>query len=332
MNKVSIVVPVYNKEKYIERCIESIIHQSYYDIEVIFIDDGSADRSFEIISQYSRSEERIIACYKENEGRASARNRGIEIASGNYICFVDADDVIEPAYVEKMLKAAEEAAADIAICEMSINSVTGTGRLANHLTEMVIQTDLEFLCNYISQSGGVFATSSCNKLFNMSFVKKYNLKYRQMTIGEDFFFCIEAFANTPKVVTISESLYIYYQNIDSTMHSFSNSYFTNILKLMKLIKQYGENSNNFKIASSCSGANVKNIFKLMSAQVYNQSSIRKKIREISKIVTDQQIAGYLQGCNEKSLAKNYRLVYRLYSRKWTLILYLLCEYYLRRST
>lgn len=68
MNKVSIVVPVYNKEKYIERCIESIIHQSYYDIEVIFIDDGSADRSFEIISQYSRSEERIIACYKSSLG------------------------------------------------------------------------------------------------------------------------------------------------------------------------------------------------------------------------------------------------------------------------
>lgn len=331
MKKVSIVVPIYNKAAYLEKCIKSILSQSYDEIEVLLIDDGSRDGSLEIIKKFAQLDNRAIPYHQENQGRSAARNAGIRISSGDYICFVDADDAIESDYVAHLLEAAEKTSADIAICEMSIKSETGKTRTANKLLSQTLTANHDFLYNYIAQSGGAYATSSCNKLFKMDFFKKYNLWFKRASIGEDFLLCIDAFSHEPIVTTIGETLYVYYQNISSTMHNYNTEYFENIYEFMKKLSDYGMQSNQEIIVQSCSCANVKNVFKIMSGRVYNEKRVLQKLRIIRCLCHDKAINEYINKCRPRMLAKNYQLVYILYSCKLTVPLYVLCEYYLRRS-
>ena len=105
---ISVVVPVYNAEKYLDKCIQSIINQKYSNLEIILVDDGSKDNSLELCKKYAESDKRIKVIHKENEGVSTARNSGIEVASGDFIAFIDSDDYIdENMYFNMMQKASE---------------------------------------------------------------------------------------------------------------------------------------------------------------------------------------------------------------------------------
>lgn len=114
--KISIIVPVYNVEPYLQRCLDSIVNQSYQNLEIILVDDGSSDNCGNICDKYAAKDRRIRAIHKLNGGVASARNTGLDAATGDWIGWVDSDDWIEPAMFETMLKCAEVHGADIAIC------------------------------------------------------------------------------------------------------------------------------------------------------------------------------------------------------------------------
>ena len=114
--KVSIIVPVYNCEKYIERCMDSLINQTLTDIEIIVIDDESKNATFEILKEYEKKDKRIKLLTKKNSGVSSSRNKGIELAIGKYIAFVDGDDWIDLDCVEKMYDVAEKNKTDITMC------------------------------------------------------------------------------------------------------------------------------------------------------------------------------------------------------------------------
>ena len=113
---ISVIIPVYNVEQYVESCLNSVIDQSYTNLEIILVDDGSTDRSGEICGQYALKDSRIKVIHEENAGLGEARNRGLRIASGDYICFVDSDDWIEEDYCKELAQAAERTNSDIAIC------------------------------------------------------------------------------------------------------------------------------------------------------------------------------------------------------------------------
>ena len=115
MEKVSIVVPVYNAKNYIKRCIESLVCQTYHNLEIILVDDGSSDGSEKICDEYAKEDDRIKVIHKKNSGVSDSRNAGIEAADGDYILFVDSDDYINENTVEDNLKTAIEKNADIVI-------------------------------------------------------------------------------------------------------------------------------------------------------------------------------------------------------------------------
>ncbi len=114
--KVSIVIPVYNVEEYLEEAVSSAIHQTYRNLEIILVDDGSTDSSGRMCDALKEKDDRIIVLHDKNEGLSEARNRGIRIASGEYICFLDSDDYLDKTFVEKMLSCMEATGADLAIC------------------------------------------------------------------------------------------------------------------------------------------------------------------------------------------------------------------------
>ena len=117
MKKISVIVPVYNVEKYLKRCINSILNQSYKELEILLIDDGSTDLSSVFCDQYADEDNRIKVIHKENEGVSSARNCGLEMATGQYITFVDSDDYIELNMYEKMMEIAEKYDCDVIMCD-----------------------------------------------------------------------------------------------------------------------------------------------------------------------------------------------------------------------
>ena len=117
MKKVSIIVPCYNVEKYIERCLNSLINQEYSNIEILCIDDGSKDNTKKIIKNFLEKDSRIKYFYKENGGLSSARNYGLKYIDGYYCCFIDSDDYVDSTYVSKLVNSIEKNNADIAVCE-----------------------------------------------------------------------------------------------------------------------------------------------------------------------------------------------------------------------
>ena len=112
---ISIIIPVYNAEKYLPNCLDSVINQTYKNLEIILVDDGSTDKSSEICDEYAQKDFRIKLIHKENGGVSSARNAGLALVSGDYIAWVDSDDFVAPDYIEYMYKLLKEYDADISL-------------------------------------------------------------------------------------------------------------------------------------------------------------------------------------------------------------------------
>lgn len=192
MDKISIIVPVYNVELYIGECIESILRQDYKNLEIIFIDDGCNDSSINIVKKYEATDKRIVLIrHESNKGAGPARNTGVEYASGKYIMFVDPDDILNDGVVNIMHKNACETNSDIVVC----NNKAFTNEKDDYFLEQVAHAN-SFLQGISGDrfivSVNNFNKSRCSmhsicwgKLFLTSFIKSNNIKFIDMKIGHE---------------------------------------------------------------------------------------------------------------------------------------------------
>ena len=182
MIKVSVVVPIYNAEKYLKQCLDSIVNQTLKDIEIILIDDGSTDNSAEICKGYLE-DARFRYFYKENEGLAAARQDGIEKAQGEYVGFVDSDDWLEPDMYKKMYEAAKSNDSDIVFCGCVQNEdghrFTPEMRVGAYNREQIKIDILPKTLAYISKDGGKRSIRWCNwlRIYKMSCINENNIKF-----------------------------------------------------------------------------------------------------------------------------------------------------------
>ena len=213
MPKVSIIVPVYNVEKYLRKCIDSLINQTLNDIEIICINDGSTDKSLKILKEYKNKDSRIILLNQENSGQSVARNRGIEIAKGEYLGFVDPDDWIDLDYYEKLYNAASTNDTDIAVG--GIIRVTGIKKkkfLNFEKETLTDNTKLKFeLCDVPEKS------YIWNKIYKTQKLKEINLKFEEGRIFEDCIFTPQALFFLGKMVTVPNTYYYYLRRNNSTV-------------------------------------------------------------------------------------------------------------------
>lgn len=213
MSKVSIIVPVYNVEKYLRKCIDSLINQTLNDIEIICINDGSTDKSLKILKEYKNKDSRIILFNQENSGQSVARNRGIEIAKGEYLGFVDPDDWIDLDYYEKLYNAASTNDTDIAVG--GIIRVTGIKKkkfLNFEKETLTDNTKLKFeLCDVPEKS------YIWNKIYKTQKLKEINLKFEEGRIFEDCIFTPQALFFLGKMVTVPNTYYYYLRRNNSTV-------------------------------------------------------------------------------------------------------------------
>lgn len=229
--KISVVVPIYNVEKYIERCLDSILAQTYSDFELILVDDGSPDKSGDIAEEYAKKDTRVKALHKPNGGLSSARNYGIVRASGEYICFVDSDDWVEPTYLEELSGLLEKNEADIAICGFLKNS--GEDIIETKVDEnIVVQSGIDAIGN-IYGSQYVKYVVAWNKMYRRILFD--NVLYTEGIINEDEAICAQLYYQAKKVVCTDKVLYNYrVSNSDSIMSARYTLKRLDILKALEI--------------------------------------------------------------------------------------------------
>lgn len=220
---ISVIVPVYNVEKYLDNCIESIINQTYSDLEIILVDDGSSDNSSKICDDWSEKDNRIIVLHQENQGVSSARNNGLRLAKGEYIGFVDSDDYIESKMYEILLNKLLEDNSDISVCSSYVVDKNG-----------VVKTDTSLGNQQYSQEEAVklisykMNNSLWNKLFKAELIKNCRFDENH-TFGEDHLILLQILKNVNKVSFTNHSLYYYVQRENSiTGMSFNKKSFDQV--------------------------------------------------------------------------------------------------------
>ncbi len=207
--KISIIVPVYNVENYIEQCIKSILEQTYNNIEVILVNDGSTDRSGEICEHWAAKDKRITYIKQDNNGISSARNRGLDICSGEHILFVDSDDHIHPRMCERLLEIQKDTNADIVLCEAYIETETG-----------LVQDKHEAYKNMNTQEfiHGILMDEVVNSVWRKLYKKELwsEVRFPEGIYFEDLYIHPQIFLKAKKIVYTPEPLYFYNRvNYDS---------------------------------------------------------------------------------------------------------------------
>lgn len=213
MTKISIIVPVYNVEKYLRKCLDSLINQTLKDIEIICINDGSTDKSLEILEEYKNRDSRIILLNQENSGQSIARNNGIKKATGEYIGFVDPDDWVDLDYYEKLYNAASTNDTDIAVG--GIIRVTGIKKkkfLNFEKETLTDNTNLKFeLCD-VPEKSYVW-----NKIYKTEKLKEIGLEFEKGIFYEDCIFTPQALFYLGKIATVPNIYYYYLRRGNSTV-------------------------------------------------------------------------------------------------------------------
>lgn len=235
---ISIIVPIYNVEKYLSRCIESILSQTFSNIEIILIDDGSTDNSGNICEEYAQKDYRVKFFYKENGGVSAARNYGLDKARGEWITFVDSDDWIDKNMYYEMYNKAVSSRADIVLC--SFYEYYGPTRqiLRDTLLEESEKSTI-FRNSFLS------FTSLCNMLVHRSLYDKYKLRIPEYIVNcEDFWLTIRLFYYAKKISSIHIPLYYYNrENINSILNNLNeerrNSEYLSYLDTIDFLQNKG---------------------------------------------------------------------------------------------
>lgn len=201
---ISIIVPVFNVETYLPRCINSLIRQTYKSIEIILVDDGSTDRSGNICDEWANKDHRIRVIHKANGGVSSARNAGIRVAEGNFLGFVDGDDYIEPKMYETMLKCIEKNNADIAMCGY-VDYPYGIEVPVYRGVEVVLPCGYEEALVQIYKRNG-FSTSMWNKLYRKKVLGGLLLN-ESISVSEDELWLVKAISKCSHIAFVPEALY-----------------------------------------------------------------------------------------------------------------------------
>ena len=213
--KISVIVPIYNVEQYLRRCIDSIINQTYKNLEIILVDDGSPDNCGQICDDYAKKDTRIKVIHKKNGGLSDARNVGLEVCTGDYISFVDSDDWIELNTYEIMMKSMNEYNADMVVS--NINYVYKDKVESKYSEDKIRCFNKEEAMKELIKDGLVQAVV-WNKLYKRVVID--NLRFKVGKLNEDEFFTYKICAKAERIVYIPEALYQYRQREDSIMGTY----------------------------------------------------------------------------------------------------------------
>ena len=300
MAAVSIIIPVYNVEKYIRQCLDSVMNQTFKDIEVILVDDGSPDNSPAICDEYAQKDSRFKVIHKENGGVSDARNHGIEAATGEWMYLVDSDDWLEEDTIEKLYKIARKQEVDCVLTDCVERYSSGRNvrlrmfsqRFRSDDPKVIADVQKAVLCHkyspYYQQGADNEYPAPWSKFFKTSIIKENNIRFDPYVMGyyDDGLFTMRLFEHVKSIYYCGRHSYNYRIVEESIMHGFrAKSWSCNIRnceKMDEFIKETGKDED-FKQAEYC--RRVSFFAALLSAYFFNPNnpddlkSIRKAVRK-----------------------------------------------------
>lgn len=215
--KISVIVPVYNVEKYLRRCIDSILAQTFTDFELLLIDDGSKDQSGEICDDYAESDKRFVVIHQENHGVSKTRQKALDMVSTDYVAFIDPDDYIEKDYLEKLYNAADKTNADLVWCDYVENRLNSD---TVHPCDLSDKSRVGLLRGILDSK---FSAVLWNKLFRVSIIKDNNICFEaSLKTAEDILFVSKFICHSSRFSYVNNALYNYnMSNENSAINKFS---------------------------------------------------------------------------------------------------------------
>lgn len=305
--KISVIVPVFNNENYLGKCIDSIIEQSLKEVEIILIDDGSTDNSGIICDKYAEADFRVRVIHKENGGVSSARNKGIELARGEYIAFVDSDDYIESNMLNELYANTICEESDLIICCLKTfkknNMITGENKFG--ISKTIDCKNLTVDDFYILLKTYAIFQPVC-KLYKLQYLRDLNIKFNEdLTFGEDFAFNVEYLKNIEKIYIIDSALYSYRKNGNSLTTKFNEKKAKNYVYNKNLLYNFTISRNLFKNqVKEFVIMNILTDYKVITFQIVkSKMSFIKKMHHFKTLNSCNALNECVKICNTVDLSK-----------------------------
>ena len=332
--KVSVVVPIYNVEKYLNKCVLSLIKQTYKNLEIILVDDESPDRCPGLCDKWANRDNRIKVIHKKNAGLGMARNTGIDNATGDYITFVDSDDYIDLDTIEKAYGMAKKERADVVYYghknvgpsgKVIDENTSDVDKLVYRNDEVYTQILPELLANDSSKGKtSKLMLSACTALFSLDLIKKASWHFvsEREIISEDVYSLMILFAHIKCVAIVPESLYSYRQNNLSLTRTYRNDRYNGIkhfydqtIQLCK-IKKYPE-----IIESRLGSVYLAFVIAALKIIVMSDMGFKEKMNNINIIVRDPHMEHTLSTIDDRVESPSRKLIKHLLAKKQLLLCY-----------
>jgi glycosyltransferase involved in cell wall biosynthesis len=293
--KVSVIVPVYNAEKYIKKCLISIVNQTLRDLEIIIINDKSKDKSQKIIEEISKKDERIkVIQNKTNKGLYWCRNTGLKEAKGEFIGFVDSDDWINKNMFKELYEKAKTTKSDITICNASKIYNGKSNKIIND--ELKINNKKEIIKNYLTKKKNSINVEVWNKIYNVSFLKRYKLKWYDNGRNSAFydeFFNFNAIYYSKKISYLNKVMYYYTHNPSSISNTFSKKRIENKRKLINLFFKFIKNKKMYNHEKDIETFKIKSYANIILKEINITGEIKHSKSLLKEITKSKNISSLL---------------------------------------
>ncbi|MGV3461102.1 MAG: glycosyltransferase family 2 protein [Flavobacterium sp.] len=325
--EVSIVVPVYNVEHYLDKCIESMLAQTYTNFEVVLVNDGATDNSGKICDAWAQKDSRIKVVHKQNGGVASARNAGIEKSKGEYLYFVDPDDYIVPNLLQENIESCKGKAYDIIIFGFVKDTVKADGSVTQepvYANNMALDNQEEIrsgLVEYLSSSNGF---SLWTKIVRKGLFTENGIEFPKMRRGEDIFVSLDLYRNA-KSIKINKGAYYHYLIASNTNKSDPELIPNHILNFKKLYNLFYSKGDSKKL-NYIFKVFMLWFFYVVPANIVGdkKASMKEKVNQLRVLMDDTDIQKYVSVFLQKpGLSKIQKVYLKLFRAKSARIFYLL---------
>lgn len=341
---VSVVVPIYNVERYLQRCLESIVNQTYKKLEIILVDDGSTDSCPEECDKWAEKDSRIKVIHKKNAGLGMARNTGIEHATGEFICFFDSDDYIDKKTIERNVQVLYETGAEITCFGYHKVKADGDVKETNipNMEKLEYEGE-EVRCSFLPELISVnpengesshLNMSAWAAMFSMELILKTGWKFvsERDIISEDYYSLLDLYASVQKVVIIPEAFYFYCDNPVSLSRIYAENRYERIChyyrESMKLAERHGYTQKVMHRIDYTYLALTIAALKQIEASGYEK---RKKMHFIEEIAKDPLCNEILKKCKNDKMGNARFILLEALRKKWIRVTYVLLHLQNKRS-
>jgi len=326
--KITVVVTAYDTEEYLPKCLDSIINQTFKEIEIIVINDGGSLKGLKIINDYAEKDDRIIVHDIENVGVSKARNLGLSKATGDYIIFIDSDDYLALNMLELMYNSITTNHCNMAVCnfirvfdkkEEPPFLIMPKGKIVSPLMD-----NAKFIKGFFAESDETGKIGQCvwNKLFKTDFIKNSNILFedRKVIFAEDALFVYKILPLVGSFSVVDIPLYFYYQRVNSVMNTYKPNLLERVKNLLQEAQKHLEALGIYENVRD--GLNIK-CFTLFVEVLYNDIDGKKGYKQFAKNCKDEFVKNAVAKIDISNLSINKKLVYHLYKMNLYLLLYMI---------